>query len=119
MCCCGSIDNEGGIVVCLNLLSFVAGVGMTGVGGLLVYDAIEKGVRMSVDRWIITIYSILMGILVVASSGVHVYVREGEEGGGGGGKGRVVRDRPGLTPGSPKQRATHLLQYELGHWQRR
>ena len=69
-CCCGSIDRDGGIVVFLNCLSFVAGVAMIGLGGLLIYNAVEKGAHMSADRWIITIYSVLMGILVVASSGV-------------------------------------------------
>lgn len=70
-CChCGSIEIDGGVVVFLNLLSFAAGVAMSGVGGVLIYNAIEKGAQMSVDRWIVTIYSVLMGVLVVASSGM-------------------------------------------------
>ncbi len=69
-CChCGSIESDGGVVVFLNLLSFAAGVAMSGVGGLLIYNAVDKGAHMSVDRWIVTIYSVLMGILVIASSG--------------------------------------------------
>jgi hypothetical protein len=69
--CCGSCEIDGGIVVFLNLLSFAAGVAMVGVGGLLIHDAIEREslAQMSVDRWIVTIYSMLMGILVIASSG--------------------------------------------------
>ena len=70
--CCGSIEIDGCVVVFLNLLSFAAGVAMAGVGGLLIYNAIEKGAQMSVDRWIVTIYSVLMGILVIASSGRFV-----------------------------------------------
>jgi hypothetical protein len=49
----------------------VARVAMAAVGGMIIYRAIDNGIAMSIDKWISTIYSILMGILVVASSGAH------------------------------------------------
>lgn len=64
-------DYSGKCVTFLNIFSFVAGVAMAAVGGMIIYRAIDNGIAMSIDKWISTIYSILMGILVIASSGAH------------------------------------------------
>ena len=61
-------------VIFLNVFSFAAGVFMCAVGGLLIYQAFDGGdpanaFGLSVDKWISTIYSVIMGLLVLVSSG--------------------------------------------------
>ena len=61
-------------VIFLNIFSFVAGGFMCAVGGLLIYRAVDGGdpadaFGLSADKWITTIYSVIMGLLVLASSG--------------------------------------------------
>ena len=73
-------DYSGKCVMFLNLFSMLAGIAMVVVGGMLLLRAIKGEVRMNADKWISTTYSVLMGILVIASSGAQPFRRPARRG---------------------------------------